>query len=292
MKLPARTPMAIVLGIMQDAGLPQAGCRCPHCAAVYSGRRQPEFAASLAIVDARVQPASMWLIDASPDIRFQLHLLAGILGPDPQMPERIRQPDGLFLTHAHMGHSAGLVHLGPEAMNVQNLPLYASPGLCAVLQDTRLWQPLLANLVLTPLGPEQSLQLADGLSVSTVPVPHRDEVGGGTYAFRIQGPSRSLLYLPDIDGWTQWPAADSTLSAVDVALVDATFYSQDELGGRSPVAHPLVPETLTFWAGLSTQLILTHLNHTNPLVEEGSSARQVVARSEASVAYTGQVIPL
>lgn len=282
-------PLAVVLGVMQDAGLPQAGCRCPRCAAAYADPGRREFAASLAIVDTRVRPPLVWLIDATPDLKFQLHLLADVLGPDPRLPGRIRQPDGLLLTHGHMGHTAGLVHLGPEVMNVRDLPLHASPGLCAVLKETRLWQPLVANMILTPLRPGEPLLLGAGLSVSALPVPHRDEVGGGTYAFRIQGPSRSLLYLPDIDGWGQWPSARAAISTVEVALVDGTFYSLDELGGRPPVAHPLVPDTVSFWTGLSARLVLTHLNHTNPLLDEDSAARQAVASSGASVAYTGQI---
>jgi pyrroloquinoline quinone biosynthesis protein B len=73
-----------------------------------------------------------------------------------------------------------------------------------------------------------------------------------------------------------------------VALVDASFFSLEELGGRPSVAHPLVTETLSFFAGVKTRLVLTHLNHTNPLLDEGSRARERIAAADVHTAYTGQ----
>jgi pyrroloquinoline quinone biosynthesis protein B len=101
-----------------------------------------------------------------------------------------------------------------------------------------------------------------------------------------------LLYLPDIDAWQQWLDAEETLAGVDVALVDASFYSREELGGRAPVAHPLVTDTLQRFADLPCELILTHLNHTNPVLDEGSAAHTAVLTAGVSVAYTGQQFPL
>lgn len=279
---------AVVLGIMQDAGLPHAGCRCRRCTAAYSDPELAQYAASLAVVDGRSKPAGVWLIDATPDIRYQLNMLAGFLGPHLAAAGRIRQPDGIFLTHAHMGHTAGLAQLGPEGMNVQGLPVYGSAQLIDVLRKTRLWRPLLQDLDLRPFEPGRPVQLASDLTITPIPVPHRDELNAGTFAMRIQGPNRALLYLPDIDGWEGWPEARSVLEEVDVALVDASFYSTDELGGRPPVAHPIVPDTLAFWRGLRARLILTHLNHTNPVLDTGSPARESASARGAEVAANGR----
>lgn len=284
--------MAVVLGIMQDGGLPHAGCRCLHCTAAFANPSLSQYVASLALVDGRQSPPAVWLIDATPDVKFQLHLLADALGPHPSRSGRLRQPNGVFLTHAHLGHVAGLAQFGPEAMHAQRLPVYGSPGLVRVLQETALWRPLSGNLELIALAPDQPFHLSAGLTLTPIPVPHRDEWGTGTVAYRVQGPTHSLLYLPDIDSWEQWPAAPQVLASVDYALVDATFYSQDELGGRAPVAHPLVPDTLALWADLPGQLILTHLNHTNPLLDEASAEWMVVRAAGAQVAYTGQTFLL
>ena len=129
--------------------------------------------------------------------------------------------------------------------------------------------------------------LGADLQITAVAVPHRDEWGVGTVAFHVQGPGRTLLYLPDIDAWEAWPEARTWLGAVDVALVDATFFSMAELGGRAPVAHPLVPDTLRRFADIPGQLVLTHLNHTNPLLDAASRERRLVAAQGVQIAAQG-----
>jgi pyrroloquinoline quinone biosynthesis protein B len=290
--LPEARLSAVVLGNMQDGGLPHIGCRCSRCSAVYDGAAPQKYAASLAIVDNRIPLPSVWLIDASPDIRYQLDALTSILGSHPSRPGRTRQIDGIFLTHAHMGHIGGLPQLGPEAMAATDLPVYAASGLVNLLRGTALWQPLVHNLNLRTLVENQAVDLATGLRLTPIPVPHRDEWHIGTYAFHVQGPTNSLLYLPDIDAWEQWPDARRQLAAVDTALVDATFFDIQELGGRPPVAHPLVPHTLELFADISSRLLLTHLNHTNPLLDKNSMERQIVLRAGARIAHFGQVLPL
>ncbi len=282
----------MVLGIAQDAGLPHAGCRCSRCLAAYDHPATADYAAALAIVDARRSPNSVWLIDATPDIKFQLNHLSSALGPHPQLPDRLRQPDGLFLTHAHMGHTAGLAQLGPEGMHVRDLPVYASDGLVGILRESALWRPLLGNLVLNTLVAGVPIDLAPDLSITALEVPHRDELGASTFAFRVQGPDRTLLYVPDIDDWDQWPQAGEVIARVDVTLADATFYSAAELAGRPTVAHPLVPDTVAFFADLPSQLILTHLNHTNRLFDRQGPGQAKLAAQGVTVAHFGQIVPL
>jgi len=293
---------AVILGIMQDAGLPHIGCTCARCTAAFDDPARVAYAACLAIVDTRKkrnaeergegaelrrEKTRVYLIDATPDIKFQLNLLAGVLGTKPQQPTRLRQPDAVFLTHAHMGHIGGLPQLSKEAMFVHDLPFYATPPLCELIQQTRLWSPLVAELDFRPMAGGQSVDLGEGLVITAVPVPHRDEWGVGTVAYRIQGPNQSLLYLPDIDSWDEWPEAEAILSSVDVALVDASFYSHDELGGRAPVAHPLVIDTIARFAHLADKIVLTHLNHTNVVLDKGSAAETAVRQAGFRIAQTG-----
>lgn len=283
---------AVVLGTMQDGGLPHIGCDCHRCRNAQANPDLARFAASLAIVDRRWARPAVWIIDATPDIKWQLYMLAADLGNDPQRPGRLRQPDGILLTHAHMGHIGGLLQLGPEAMAVRQLPVLAPPGLVHLLQETFLWQPLLSRLVLRPCPPGEPLSLSPGLQVTAVPVPHRDEWGAGTVAYLIKGPQHSLLYLPDIDDWDLWPVALEQLEAVDIAMVDASFSSKDELGGRAPAAHPLVPDTLQRFRHLAERIVFTHINHTNPILDHQSLQQQAVLASGARIAYRGQEIQL
>ena len=292
MKRLEKNVAAVVLGMMQDGGLPHIGCRCHRCAAAYLDPNLTRLTTCLGIIDNRHTPAKVWLIDASPDIRFQLEILGDILGTDPYKPDRLRQPDGIFLTHSHMGHTAGLVQLGPEGMNVRNLPVYASEKLGTLIRETKLWQPLVKNLNLITLAAGESLELAPGLRITPVPVLHRDEVDAGTFAYLCSGPTQSLLYLPDIDSWKSFNETGLAMDRVDVALVDASFFDREEVSGRTTVAHPLVTDTMRFWAGSSSQFILTHINHTNPILDEGSTARLAVESTGFLIAYTGQIIPL
>ncbi|MCA9971115.1 MAG: hypothetical protein KC425_12910, partial [Anaerolineales bacterium] len=75
-------------------------------------------------------------------------------------------------------------------------------------------------------------------------------------------------------------------------LVDATFWSSAELGGRPPVAHPLLPDTLARFAHIPGQLVLTHLNHTNPVLRPGSAARAAVNAAGAQIAAAGWTFAL
>lgn len=290
--LPANQVSAVVLGVMQDGGLPHIGCRCPRCAAAYADPRLGDYVACLGLVDTRGDRPGVWLIDATPDIRQQLNLLADLLSPGVESGGRLRQPDGLFLTHAHMGHTGGLVQLGPEAMDVQRIPVYAAIGLIGLLNEARLWRPLTQNLGLIPLSTNRPVALRPDLRVTPVPIPHRDEWGIGTFAFHIQGPEKTMLYMPDLDTWELWAAADMYMGSVDYALVDGTFYSMSELDGRSLAAHPLIPHTLDLYGDIPGQLTFIHFNHTNPVLDEDSEERATVLADGVQLAYTGQIFAL
>lgn len=278
----------VVLGNMQDGGLPHIGCRCSRCLQAYQGTSPAEYAACLGIIDSRQESIRVWLIDATPDIKYQLNYLSEELGSHPNLRDRLRQPDGIFLTHAHMGHTVGLAQLGPEGMNVESLPIYAFPGLLAVVAETKLWRPLVGNLHPIPLKSSKRLWLATDLSIKPIAVTHRDELGSGTAAYQIDGPSRSLLYVPDIDDWALFSQAERILEGLDVLIADGTFFSDEELGDRSPVAHPLIPDTLNTFSTRSFQLVFTHFNHTNPVLDPNSMARKLVETNDAQIAQTGQ----
>ena len=52
-------------------------------------------------------------------------------------------PDGIFLTHAHIGHYIGLMYLGKEAMNADQVPVYAMTRMKGFLIQNGPWSQLL-----------------------------------------------------------------------------------------------------------------------------------------------------
>ena len=61
------SPFVVVLGIAQDAGYPQAGCRNECCARAWVDWRYRQYVACLAIVDPNTD--QRWLLDCTPDFR-------------------------------------------------------------------------------------------------------------------------------------------------------------------------------------------------------------------------------
>ncbi|MBU0491604.1 MAG: pyrroloquinoline quinone biosynthesis protein PqqB [Chloroflexi bacterium] len=259
---------AVLLGTAQDGGMPQAGCMCANCAD--PARRA--YAACLGLVDRAT--GQSWLIDATPDFREQWRILHD-LAPDCPLA-------GIALTHAHMGHYAGLIHLGREAWNTRGLPVYASARMADFLRGNAPWSQLvnLGNIRLHEVSPGQPVALGPRLSLTPHVVPHRDEFSD-TLVFVVSGPARRLFYCPDIDRWDDWPGGlREFLGALDVALLDGTFWSADELPGRDvcQVPHPLGTDTARRLAGLSCDVRLIHLNHTNPLHRPGPARDWLAAQ--------------
>ena len=230
-------------------------------------------------------------MDATPDLIWQLDLLKEDLGRTDR-PRQLRQPDGVFLTHAHMGHVGGLQQFGRESMGARDLPVYASAAMQELLLQSRLLGPTIDRFQFHTIEHGTPVSLGENLSVEPLSVPHRDEWGAGTFGYRIQGPERSVLYLPDIDRWEDWPDADTVMRSVDVAIVDACFYSPDEIGGRTDIPHPFVTDTLERFADIPGQLVLTHLNHTNPLLDRAGEQRHQMLAAGFDIAETGSLYRL
>jgi pyrroloquinoline quinone biosynthesis protein B len=167
----------------------------------------------------------------------------------------------------------------------------------AYLRDNGPWSQLvkLGNIDLKTIETGQEIALTSKLRVTAVPVPHRDELSD-TVGFRIRGPHRVLLYIPDVDKWQKAskPLPD-LLAGVDVAFLDGTFLSAAELPGRdmSEIPHPPVSETIALLPPDRSDLrvFFTHFNHTNKLLWHGPSLRALQDKG-VGIARTGQEILL
>jgi pyrroloquinoline quinone biosynthesis protein B len=280
---PAPTePFAIVLGVAQDGGYPQAGCNRPDCVAAWRNPRLRQRVASLAIVDP--QSHQRWIIDATPDFPSQLRTL------DETAPRSNDAPllDGILLTHAHIGHYLGLAQLGREVLGARSIKTYAMPRMRDFLEHNGPWEQLvkLHNIELMPIEDGVAIALNERITITPLRVPHRDEYSE-TVGYIIRGPSRAILWLPDIDKWEKWTTPlESVLARVDVAYLDGTFYDASELPGRDlrEIPHPLMTETLSRLAVSPTlaKVRFIHLNQSNPLLRERRDGIVVAKDGERS----------
>ncbi len=280
-------PFVIVLGIAQDAGYPQAACDRDCCRPAWEQPALRRMVSCIAVVDP--ESGDAWMVDATPDFPEQLYRLEHIL---PDKPVRLK---GIFLTHAHIGHYTGLMHLGREVMGAKALPVYAMPRMRSFLENNGPWSQLLAleNVEIRNLSADSTILLNERLSITPVQVPHRDEFSE-TVGFKIDGPEKSLLYLPDIDKWERWDKdIRAVLKTVDAALLDGTFYQNGEIPGRDmgEIPHPFIAESMARFAGLpkdeKAKVHFIHFNHTNPVLLENSGARQSVERAGFGVCGEG-----
>ncbi len=266
----------VVLGIAQDGGVPQAGTRHP-------GWTRPEHrrrVVCLALVDT--QSSQRWMFEATPDFREQLHVLDRV-APVPASPGL----DGIFLTHAHIGHYTGLMFLGHESMGARDVPVYAMPKMRHFLSTHGPWDQLVRyeNVRLRDLRDGERVSLNARVSVLPFEVPHRPEYSE-VVGYRVDGPRRSLLFLPDIDSWDAFDAAgtriEDLLADVDVAYLDATFYANGEIPGRdmSGFPHPFITHSMQRFDALPAKerakVRFIHLNHTNPALRPDSPERRVI----------------
>lgn len=285
-------PYIIVLGVAQDGGLPQAGCYSERCE---RARSESRFVASLAIVIPEAR--RFYLVDASPNLIQQMDLIEESAF---RTRAAARRPfDGIFLTHAHMGHYVGLALLGREGLGMESTPCYCSEQMEAMLRGNAPWSLLVdEGRLIFPRIPVDRWTSVDGaFDVRMIPVPHRPEFSD-TVGYLFRGGRQTILYIPDIDSWEAWdrPVRD-VVEGVDVALIDGTFYSGDEVPGRNieDIPHPLIPHSMDVLEGVvggGRRVIFTHLNNTNPALDAGGPQEREIQRRGFEVAREGLRIPL
>ena len=272
-----------VLGIAQDGGHPQPGCLRPCCANI----TEPHYPVSLGI---RSSEGTNLLIEATRNLGDQFTLWGQT------------NVDHLLLTHAHLGHVDGLGLFGREAIAARDIELHVSDDMYHLIDRTPQWNLMVQqgvfNIRTFTAG---DVVFSQGeLSIEAVRIPHRAELSD-MHAFIIRGPSKSLLFLTDHDTWNETLTVHDCSSIrellaklnVDIALIDGTFWSEDELAGRNQatVPHPPVLQTLKMLDKKKQgdpDIIFTHLNHTNPLYNRDGEQYAEVERLGWSVAYQGQ----
>jgi len=281
-----------VLGTVQDAGYPQMGCVKDCCKDAWGKKQKQKLVSCLGLSDPTQN--ALFLFDATPDLKHQwsdLQRLSGI---------ELKQPTGIFVTHAHTGHYTGLMDLGKESMGSNGVHVYAMPRMDSFLRSNGPWSQLVqtGQINLVTLTDHIDIEIGQEIKIGSYLVPHRDEYSE-TVGFRISGPNKTALFIPDIDKWERWRYSIAELiTDVDYVFLDGTFFDDQELPGRdmSKIPHPFVLETMELLKDLAEnekgKVHFIHLNHTNPLLDENSAEYKLVLQKGFKVAKQGSKFKL
>ena len=274
-----------ILGVVQDGGLPHLGSDRICCVDFEQNR----YVTSIMLINNETNES--YLFDASPDINKQLNFMGkGIK----------KNLKGIFLTHAHIGHYTGLMYFGREALNSKLMNVYAMPRMKKFLEQNGPWSQLvsLQNISITELSNNSMLEIDSNVVVQPIEVPHRAEFSE-TVGYKIYGPNKTLLFIPDIDKWYLWEKSIiDEIKQVDYALIDATFYDSSEVNYRdlSEIPHPFVVESIELFDSIKyeekSKIFFIHLNHTNPLLDNESDQYKFVRGKGYNVAKEGMKFDL
>lgn len=268
----------IILGTIQDAGSPHIACKKDCCKELFKNPDAKRQVVSLGLYDASQD--KRYLFEATPDITTQVKALSTY--GDKNASEL---PDGIFITHAHIGHYSGLMYLGKEATNASKIDVFAMPRMGNYLATNGPWSQLVANnnIIINSMKADDPIQLSEEIIVTPFLVPHRDEYSE-TVGYTIKGPHKTALFIPDIDKWEKWEKSIiAEVKKVDYAFLDATFFDAKEINNRdiSEIPHPFIIESMNTFSSLSKEekkkIIFIHFNHTNPVIDTNSTeALQVI----------------
>ena len=271
-----------VLGIVQDAGFPHIGCEKDCCLGVSPGEY---FVSCIGLVDKKNK--KRYLFDATPDLHNQIRILENF-------PTSDNIVDGIFLTHAHIGHYTGLMYLGREGLGGNEINVFALERMSNFLQNNGPWDQLvdLKNISLNSLENLHPVNLSKDLKVIPIKVPHRDEYSE-TVGYKIVGKTKKVLFIPDIDKWSEWERdIIQEVKNVDYALIDGTFYNGSELNrDMSEIPHPSIEETIGLFLNEPIQernkIYFIHINHTNPILTNKNNIKSNIENFGFNIAQKG-----
>ena len=274
-----------VLGVVQDGGLPHLGSNKLCCENI----EQKRYVTSIMLINNENKES--YLFDASPDINEQLNFMGDGIK---------KNLKGIFLTHAHIGHYTGLMYFGREALNSKSINVFAMPRMKKFLEQNGPWSQLISlqNISITEINNNSKLSIDPNVIIQPIEVPHRAEFSE-TVGYKIYGPNKKVLFIPDIDKWYLWEKSIIyEIKQVDYALIDATFYDSKEINYRdvSEIPHPFVVESMELFDALKLEeknkIFFIHLNHTNPLLDKSSDQHKFVKDKGYNIAEEGMKLEL
>lgn len=225
-----------ILGCGSSGGVPLITGKWGECSPNNSRNYRTRCSVALDIKD------QTWLIDTSPDLRFQC------------LREGISAVDGVIYTHAHFDHIGGLDDLKPFSIEQKTLiPIWADP-------ITLQWLKIRHSYAFQDSNPEalpsyapflQGNVIEEAFSIGDVPViPFiQDHRYSQSLGFRFP----SWAYSTDV--WALDEVAFSILEGVDLWIVACM--------ARYPVTTHAHLERILEWIEhvKPTRVVLTHMGH-------------------------------
>ena len=280
-----------VLGIAQDAGYPHIDCFKDCCQVFYDGNESKKLVSCLGLVDLKGN--KKYMFDATPNFTEQSRYLTEYHLDNGHII------DGIFLTHAHIGHYTGLMYLGFEALGAEKVPVYMMPRMRQYIENNGPWSQLVSynNIDIHKMKNDSVMSLDSGIQITPLVVPHRDEFSE-TVGFRIQGSKKAALFIPDIDKWERWQLdIVEEVKKVDYAFLDASFFKDGELDrDMSRIPHPFTTETTTLFENetieTKNKVIFIHFNHLNPTIRKSHHLKDSILNLGFKFAKQGDVFNL
>ena len=295
-----------VLGAAAGGGLPQWNCTCENCSALRraSSCIQPRTQSQLAITG---DEETWFLINASPDLREQLNRTPEI-HPDPMKGLRNTPVEGVILTSADLDHVLGLL-LMREFTPVR---IYASSTVRSILQSNSFFQMLdrlPGQSRWTTIEPHVSVSLGGGVTCTPIALPGslpgyvaekermNLDASRATIGLLFEtSRGKRFAYLPALSSVS--PPLKDLLSTCSIVLVDGTFWKDGELQSiqpGTPLARSMghmpisgVDGSLSALGDLAAvHKIYTHINNTNPILNEHRQERRAVYEAGWEVAWDG-----
>ena len=300
-----------ILGAAAGGGFPQWNCKCRLCAGVRAGtlRATPRTQSSIFV---RPDDATDGvLFNASPDILEQIRS-----NPVLQPARALRDSAiaGVLLMDGQVDHTTGLYMLRERRTP---LPLWCTDP---VYEDLTRGNPVLGVLShfcgvarnrIALDGSAFEVPGVEGLSFRALPLsskaapysPHRDAPEPGDNIGVTLTDLRSgkrVFYAPGLGEVT--PAVFDAMASADAVLVDGTFWTDTEmidlgLSGKRGREIGHLPQSgaggMIEWLGRlpkTTRRLLIHINNTNPILDEDSSQRAVLADAGIEVCFDGMSI--
>jgi pyrroloquinoline quinone biosynthesis protein B len=290
-----------VLGSAAGGGFPQWNCNCANCRGLRAGtlRAKARTQCSIAVSG----DGSQWtLLNASPDLPAQISSFPELL---PKGSARGSSIASVLLTDAELDHITGLLSLRENepievhcTQRVFDWVFEANPIFAGLIQPARFRWEKVEN--------RQSTRGRDGLSIEGMFVEGKrptyvktsfDDIAGSTLGYVIVDSSSkaSMLYVPAIKHLSEELVA--VASKCDCILFDGSFWSDDEMarrgvGTRTALAMGHVPidgpqGSLARLGHLRARKVYTHVNNTNPILDETSPERRAIEQAGWEVAEDG-----